>query len=48
MIDLRRTELELDETVSQMVSNVTNEARNVEEFQTRALNMEQNLELASQ
>ena len=47
MIDLRRTELEMDETVSQIVSNVANEARNVEEFQSRALNMQRNLELAS-
>jgi outer membrane protein TolC len=46
-INLRRTELEMDEAVSQIVSNVANEARNVEEYQTRALNMERNLELAS-
>jgi outer membrane protein TolC len=47
MVSLRQTELEMDETVTQIVSNVTNEARNVEEFQTRALNMERNLGLAS-
>ena len=46
-IELRRTELEVDETVSQIVSSVANEARNVEEFQSRALNMQNNLELAT-
>ena len=47
-ISLRQTELEREETVSDVVSSVANEARNVEEFQSRALNMQGNLDLATQ
>jgi outer membrane protein TolC len=46
-IDLQQTELEQEEAVTQIVSNVQNEARNVAEFQSRALNMQNNLQLAS-
>jgi outer membrane protein TolC len=46
-IELQQTELEQEEAVTQIVSNVQNEARNVEEFQSRALNMQNNLQLAS-
>jgi outer membrane protein TolC len=46
-LELQQTELEQEEAVIQIVSNVRNEARNVEEFQARALNMQQNLQLAS-
>lgn len=46
-LELQRTELRQEEAVTQIVSNVRNEARSVEEFQARALNMQQNLQLAS-
>jgi len=46
-INLRQTELRMEETSAEVVSDVENEVRNIEEFQGRALSMEQNLELAS-
>jgi outer membrane protein TolC len=46
-ISLRQTELRMEETTAEVVSDVENEVRNIEEFQGRALSMEQNLELAS-
>ena len=45
-ISLRQTELRIEETTLEVVSDVENEARNIEEFQGRALSMEQNLGLA--
>jgi outer membrane protein TolC len=46
-IGLRQTELRMEETTTEVVSDVANEVRNIEEFQDRALSMERNLELAS-
>ncbi|HET9947759.1 MAG TPA: TolC family protein, partial [Longimicrobiales bacterium] len=46
-IGLERTRLEREEAMTQIVSDVANEARNVQEYQERALNMERNLELAA-
>jgi outer membrane protein len=46
-INMRRTELRMEETTVEVVSDVENEVRNIEEFQNRALSMEQNLELAA-
>ena len=46
-ISLRQTELRMDEAEVQIVSNVENEVRNIEEFQNRALAMQDNLELAT-
>lgn len=45
-ISLRRTQLRMEQAEARIVSSVENEVRNVEEFQARALTMEQNLELA--
>jgi outer membrane protein TolC len=46
-INVRQTQLEREEAMTQIVSNVQNVARSVEEYQSRALNMQQNLQLAS-
>jgi len=46
-ISIRQTELRIEEAEVSIVSNVRNEARNIEEYQNRALAMQQNLELAS-
>jgi outer membrane protein TolC len=46
-ISMRQTELRIEEAEVSIVSNVRNEARNIEEYQNRALAMRQNLELAS-
>lgn len=45
-VDLESTKLRIEESESQIVSDVRNEARNVQEFQDRALAMEENLRLA--
>ncbi len=47
-ISLRQTQLRIEQAERQIVSNVENEVRNIAEYQTRALNMQQNLELASE
>jgi outer membrane protein TolC len=44
---LDQTQLRIEEAETQIVSNVENEIRNIDEFQTRALSMEENLQLAS-
>jgi len=46
-IRLDQTQLRIEEAETQIVSNVENEIRNIDEFQNRALNMEENLQLAS-
>ncbi len=46
-ISLRQTELRMEETTLDVISDVQNEVRNIEEFQSRALSMEQNLDLAA-
>ncbi len=46
-ISVQQTALRIEEAETQIVSNVENEARNVTEYQNRALNMEDNLELAA-
>ena len=46
-LELQQTELRQEEAVTQIISNVQNEARSVDEFQARALNMQRNLQLAS-
>ncbi len=45
-IEVQQTELRIEEAETQIVSDVRNEVRNVEEYQSRALAMEENLELA--
>lgn len=45
-IELRQTDLRREQAVDDIRSSVQNEVRNVEEFQSRALAMEENLELA--
>src|SRR5690606_17797552 len=45
-INLRRTELQMEQSRSSIISNVQNEVRNVEELQARTLTMEENLALA--
>jgi outer membrane protein TolC len=45
-ISIRQTELRIEEITQDVVSDVANEVRNIQEFQSRALSMEQNLELA--
>lgn len=47
-IELRQTELRREQAVSDIRSSVQSEVRNVEEYQSRAVAMEQNLELARQ
>jgi outer membrane protein TolC len=47
-ISLSQTRLRIEEAEQQIVSSVENEVRNVAEYQDRALNMEQNLALASE
>jgi len=47
-ISVQQTRLRIEEAETQIVTNVQNEVRNVSEFQDRALNMEQNLVLASE
>jgi outer membrane protein TolC len=46
-ISLRQTELRMDEAEASIVSNVENEVRNIEEYQNRALAMQENIELAT-
>jgi outer membrane protein TolC len=46
-ISLEQTALRIEEAETQIFSNVLNEVRNVEEYETRALAMEENLDLAS-
>ncbi len=46
-IRLDQTRLRIEQAETQIVSNVANEIRNIDEFQTRALSMEENLQLAS-
>ena len=46
-ISLEQTSLRIEETETQIFSNVLNEVRNVEEYESRALAMEENLALAS-
>lgn len=46
-ISLRQTELRMEEAEASIISNVQNEARNIAEYQNRALAMQENLELAS-
>ncbi|MEQ9568704.1 MAG: TolC family protein [Longimicrobiales bacterium] len=45
-INLRRAALRIEETTREITTNIQNEVRNVEEYETRALNLQQNLELA--
>lgn len=45
-INVRRTELRIEQTEAEIVSDVRNEVRNVEELEARALAMEDNLRLA--
>jgi outer membrane protein TolC len=45
-IGLRQTELRIEEAEAQIRANVSNEIRNVTEFQNRALAMRENLDLA--
>lgn len=47
-IGLRQTELRIEQTEAQIRADVQNEVRNVAEFQTRALAMQDNLDLARQ
>lgn len=47
-IELRQTELRREQAMDDIRSSVQNEVRNVEEYQSRAVAMEQNLELARQ
>jgi outer membrane protein TolC len=47
-ISVQQTGLRIEEAETQIVTSVVNEVRNVSEFQDRALNMEQNLVLASE
>lgn len=47
-ISLSQTELRIEEAETQIISNVANEIRNISEFQDRALDMEQTLQLASE
>lgn len=46
-INLRRTQLQMEQSRISIVSNVQNEIRNVEELQARTLTMEENLSLAT-
>ena len=46
-INLQRTDLQIEQAETQIVSNVTNEIRNLEELQGRVMAMQQNLTLAS-
>ncbi len=46
-ISLKQTALRIEEAETQIFSNVLNEVRNVEEYESRALAMEENLALAS-
>jgi outer membrane protein TolC len=46
-ITLDQTRLRIEEAETQIISNVQNEIRNIDEFQARALDMEQTLQLAS-
>ena len=47
-IRLSQTRLQIEQAEQQIVSSIENEVRNVAEYQDRALNMEQNLVLASE
>ena len=47
-INLEQTSLRIEQAETDIVQNVENEVRNVAEFQDRALNMEQNVVLASE
>lgn len=47
-VSVRQTELRIEEAEAQIRANVANEIRNVQEFETRAVAMEQNLALAAQ
>ena len=46
-LGMRQTELRIEEATADIVSDVENEIRNVEEFQNRALAMQENLTLAA-
>jgi outer membrane protein TolC len=47
-ISVRQTDLEVEEATAEIASNVRNEVRNIAEFESRALAMQENLQLATE
>ncbi len=45
-INLKRNELRIEESTREITTNIENEARNVSEYEDRAFNLQQNLELS--